>query len=469
MTGRNVIPAAGWPNLPVNDFLSDATPRIQQWGAGLKSIINSKAPSTTYDWRNYTQKFKQPFISHEIGQWCVYPNFQEMKKYTGVYQARNFEIFQESLKENGLIQLADSFLLASGKLQTLCYKADIEAALRTPDFGGFQLLGLNDFPGQGTALVGTLDVFWEGKGYVTAEEYSRFCNSLVPLARIPKLVLENNETFTAAVEVANFYRPLTQPKANWTIRDSSGHTLNQGNFNVTRLDIGNCLPLGNISFNLSNTHKACQLKLEVTVDGHSNDWDFWVYPSQKQVWDEALLLTDTLDQKAIDCLQAGGKVLLSLKKGSLNKTMGGEVAVGFSSIFWNTAWTNGQAPHTLGILCNPSHPALRDFPTDYYSNYQWWDAMSHSDAIHLSKLSKDIQPLVRVIDDWVTNRSLGLLFEVKVGNGKLLVSGIDFHQNMDNRPAARQLLYSLKQYMKSECFNPVVEMSPSNLERLFTK
>lgn len=461
--------AAGWPNLPVNDFLSDATPRIQQWGAGLKSIINSKAPSTTYDWRNYTQKFKQPFISHEIGQWCVYPNFQEMKKYTGVYKARNFEIFQESLKENGLIQLADSFLLASGKLQTLCYKADIEAALRTPDFGGFQLLGLNDFPGQGTALVGTLDVFWEGKGYVTAEEYSRFCNSLVPLARIPKLVLENNETFTAAVEVANFYRPLTQPKANWTIRDSSGHTLNQGNFNVTRLDIGNCLPLGNISFNLSNIHKACQLKLEVTVDGHSNDWDFWVYPSQKQVWDEALLLTDTLDQKAIDCLQAGGKVLLSLKKGSLNKTMGGEVAVGFSSIFWNTAWTNGQAPHTLGILCNPAHPALRDFPTDYYNNYQWWDAMSHSNAIHLSRLSKDIRPLVRVIDDWVTNRSLGLLFEVKVGNGKLLVSGIDFHQNMDNRPAARQLLYSLKQYMKSECFNPVVEMSPSNLERLFTK
>ncbi len=141
-----------------------------------------------------------------------------------------------------------------------------------------------------------------------------------------------------------------------------------------------------------------------------------------------MLLTDTLDQTALYWLQAGGKVLLSLKKGSLIKTMGGEVAVGFSSIFWNTAWTNGQAPHTLGILCHPAHPALRYFPTDYYSNYQWWDAISHSDAIHLSKLSKDIRPLVRVIDDWVTNRSLGLLFEVKVGNGKLLVSGIDFHR-----------------------------------------
>ena len=458
--------AAGWPNLPVNDFLSDANPRIQQWGAGVKSIINAQAPSTTYDWREYTGKFTQPFVSHEIGQWCVYPNFREMQKYTGVYKARNFEIFQESLKENGLIQLADRFLYASGKLQTLCYKADIEAALRTPDFGGFQLLGLNDFPGQGTALVGALDVFWEEKGYVTAKEYSRFCNSLVPLARIPKLVLENSETFIATVEVANFYRPITQPKAEWTIRDASGRKLGQGSFDVARLDIGNCLPLGNISFNLSDIHKASQLKLEVTVDGHSNDWDFWVYPSQKQVWDETLLLTDTLDQTALDRLQAGGKVLLSLKKGSLIKTMGGEVAVGFSSIFWNTAWTNGQAPHTLGILCDPAHPALRYFPTDYYSNYQWWDAMSHSDAIHLSKLSKDIRPLVRVIDDWVTNRSLGLLFEVKVGNGKLLVSGIDFHQDMERRPAARQLLFSLKQYMLSDAFQPTVSLQPESILKL---
>ncbi len=92
--------------------------------------------------------------------------------------------------------------------------------------------------------------------------------------------------------------------------------------------------------------------------------------------------------------------------------------------------------------------------------------MSHSNAIHLSKLSKDIHPLVRVIDDWVTNRSLGLLFEVKVSNGKLLVSGIDFHQNMDKRPAARQLLYSLKQYMLSEDFQPSVSLQPASIHQL---
>lgn len=135
--------------MPENDFLSDSEPRIQHWEQGLGSILNAREPSTDYDWRGYTSKFTQPFISHEIGQWCVYPNLKEMQKYTGVYRPRNFEIFQESLIENGLGALADSFLIASGKLQTLCYKADIEAALRTPDFGGFQLLGLNDFRGRG--------------------------------------------------------------------------------------------------------------------------------------------------------------------------------------------------------------------------------------------------------------------------------------------------------------------------------
>ena len=146
--------------------------------------------------------------------------------------------------------------------------------------------------------------------------------------------------------------------------------------------------------------------------------------------------------------------------------MGGDIQVGFSSIFWNTAWTGGQAPHTLGILCNPKHPALSQFPTEYYSDYQWWDAMSHSGAIKVAELSPEIAPIVRVIDDWFTNRPLALLFEVKVGNGKLLVSGIDFWQNMDKRVEARQLLYSLKKYMASPAFSPVVSVQAEQVQQL---
>lgn len=464
---RMYTSSAGWPNMQESDFLIHAQPRIQGWGAGLTSIINAKEPSTLYDWSRYTLKFNQPFISHEIGQWCAYPNYKEMQKYTGVYKARNFEIFQATLQKNGLIHLADSFLLASGKLQNLCYKADIEAALRTPKLGGFQLLGLNDFPGQCTALVGALDVFWEEKGYATASDYSRFCNSLVPLARIKKLVYENNETFVAAVEVANYRDEFVHPEISWKVKDTSKKVLRQGTLTANKLNIGNCQQIGSISFDLNDIKQATRLNLEVSVNGAMNDWNFWVYPSRKtDEENKDILMTDCLNREALNRLKKGGKVLLSLRKGTLNKKFGGDIAIGFSSIFWNTAMTKGQAPHTLGILCDPSHPALSAFPTEYHSDYQWWDAMSHSGAISYAELSENIHPIVHVIDDWFTNRPLALAFEVKIGNGKLLISGIDFHQDMESRPAARQLLYSLKQYMKSDAFSPGIDVSVETINQL---
>lgn len=237
--------AGGWPNLPVSDFLSDPSPRIQGWGQGLNSIINAQAPRTDYDWSEYINRFTQPIVSHEIGQWCVYPNFKEMKKYTGVMRPTNFEIFQESLQENGMKALSDSFLLASGKLQVLCYKADIEAALRTKDFGGFQLLGLYDFPGQGTAPVGVLDAFWEEKGYISPEEYSRFCNATVPLARLSKLIFTNNDTLKASVEVAHYgSSPLQNATTGWTLRDTEGNILQSGQWNSKEIPVGNNFTLG---------------------------------------------------------------------------------------------------------------------------------------------------------------------------------------------------------------------------------
>lgn len=464
---RLYLSGAGWPNLKENDFLSDSEPRIQHWEEGLKSVINAKEPSTTFDWSDYTNRFTQPFVSHEIGQWCVYPNFKEIKKYTGVYKACNFEIFQETLAQNGMIELADSFLLASGKLQTLCYKADIEAALRTPKFGGFQLLGLNDFTGQGTALVGALDAFWDEKGYTSAAEYRRFNNSVVPLVRMERFIFGNNETFVAEIEIANFKKELRNTTIKWIVKNASNHIIKQGSFAADKIPIGNGQKIGKVKFGLSDLCFPSQLKLEVSINEYANDWDFWVFPELKEnAVSKDILLTDEIDDATLDFLKKGGKVLLSLKKGTLNKELGGDIAIGFSSIFWNTSWTNGQQPHTLGILCNPCHEALRLFPTEYHSNYQWWDAMSHSGAIRMDLISKKIKPIVRVIDDWFTNRPLALLFEAKVGKGSLLVSGIDFHQNMTNRPAARQLLHSLQTYMNSESFRPKTEVDAECLKRL---
>lgn len=447
--------AAGWPAIPENDYNDIPEPRIQGWGEGLNSIINKEIPRSNYDWLDDIKQFNIPTISHEIGQWCVYPDFKEIKEYTGVLKAKNFEIFRDKLKANGMADLAEKFLMASGKLQALCYKADIEAALRTPGFSGFQLLDLHDFPGQGTALVGVLNPFWKSKGYIDAKGYSEFCNSTVPLARFPKMNFLNTEAFNVPIEIAHYGNaPLQNETPIWTITDKSGKVYATGALKKGDIPIGHNFSLGSISANLQNIKEASQLTLKVRVGDFTNSWHFFVYPNHLTAPSKEIYVTQQLDEKAKTLLNSGGSVLLTLKKGTLKPEKGGDIAVGFSSIFWNTAWTKQQPPVTLGILCDPKHPALANFPTEYHSDWQWWDAMTHCNTIKLDAIDPSIDPIVRVIDDWVTARPLSLLFECKMGKGSLLVSGIDFLTDIEHRPESRQLLYSLTNYMNSQQFNP---------------
>jgi hypothetical protein len=460
--------ASGWPIVAENDYNVSPDPRIQHWGDGLMSVINAKAPNTMYDWSDTINKWSQPTVSHEIGQWCVYPDFKEISEYTGILKPKNFEIFRDKLGEHGMAHLADSFLLASGKLQVLCYKADIEAALRTKNFGGFQLLDLHDFPGQGTALVGVLNSFWNNKGYVTGKEYSHFCNSTVPLVRLPKMIYNNSEELKVPVEIAHFgEKPLIAVIPRWTIKDNSGRILFHGVLSKVNIPLGNGTKLGEIRQPLIQIKSPAKIILTVSVNDYENSWDIFVYPDSLPRVKDQVYITQQFDDSALNLLKKGGKVLLSVKQGSVKAEKGGNIAVGFSSIFWNTTWTENQPPHTLGILCNPKHPALQEFPTEYCSNWQWRDAMSHCNAIRLDVISPSIEPVIRVIDDWFTARPLALVFECRAANGKLLISGIDLISDQEKRPEAKQLLYSLKKYMAGKEFNPTATISIENIKAIF--
>ena len=462
---RIYTPAAGWPTLEVSDFHNLPQARIQGWGEGLRSIINSEAPSTAYDWADKVPTDGTPVVSHEIGQWCVYPNFKEIEKYTGPLKAKNFEIFRESLTANHMGELAEDFLMASGKLQTLCYKADIEAAFRTPNFGGFQLLDLHDFPGQGTALVGVLDPFWEEKGYVSPEEYSRFCNATVPLARLEKRIFKAGETLNADIEVAHFGAEALKANPAWRLVDGD-KLVAEGTLGNQTIEIGNAQKLGQLVYEFPENKQARKLTLEVAIDNFSNSWDIWVYPQTPVIEAKEIKVVEKLSFLTMKHLEKGGTVLLSLGKGKVAKDMGGEVGVGFSSIFWNTAWTGGQKPHTLGILCDPEHPALAQFPTEYHSNWQWWDAMSHCDAINLNSFPVELKPVVRIIDDWVSNRRLAMLVEAKVGKGKILISGVDLENDLGSRYEAAQLRASLLSYMGSDAFDPAIELTAKEVKTI---
>jgi hypothetical protein len=460
--------AAGWPLLPESDFHLSPEPRIQRWGEGLKSVINGQPPQTLFDFRGFVAKYDKPVVSHEIGQWCVYPNLKEVAKYTGVLKAKNFEIFRDTLRAVGLEESADDLLAASGKLQALCYKADIEAALRTPGFAGFELLDLHDFPGQGTALVGVLDPFWDEKGYISPDEFRRFCDETVPLARFNKLVFESGEPFRVKIEAAHFGpAPIPVARPTWKIEEAEG-AVTKGDLPALELPWGNAVSLGSIEIPTAGWKAPAQYRLTVKIGGFDNGWDFWIYPKvvPPPVADTVKVVR-RLDSEMKAFLDNGGRAILTPEPGSIKPEKGGSVAVGFSSIFWNTAWTSRQPPHTLGILCDPRHPALAAFPTEFHSNWQWRDAMSHAQAILLADFGPALKPIVRIIDDWFTNRPLGLIFEVKVGKGGLIVAGVDLLTDREKRPEARQLLESLRSYAASEDFRPAVETTAEMIRGLF--
>jgi beta-galactosidase len=407
-----------------------------------------------------------PVVSHELGQWVAYPDYDIIKKFTGYMRPGNYEIFRDSLAAKGLLAKNKDFAYASGRYQLAAYKEEIEANLRTPGMDGFQLLDLHDYLGQGTALVGLLDAFWEEKGYVTAKQFRRFNNTTVPLARLTKRVFKTDEPFSIDIEAAHFgERPLESVSASWKIADGSGKAYLRGQFNARPFPIAKNIPLGKVNADLSNLDTPKAYKLIVSIDGteFENDWDFWLYPAKPAAMDSGQVLVTNSWPEAKEWLMKGGKALYSPRKTDLDWT---SPPLDWVPVFWNRLM-NPAWGRMLGMWVDNKHPALAQFPTENYNGWQWTEIVRGARPVNLDNLPRDLQPIVQPIDDWNRNYKLGLILEAKVGNGKLMVASADIETNLNERIVARQLRRSLLDHMASSRFDPKVEVTPEQIESLF--
>jgi hypothetical protein len=447
-----------WPERDDDYFITQYTKKGWVRGQG---IFNSISPNFSADYSRAIDSLTVPLITHEIGQYSVYPNLKEICKYTGVLDPLNFKAIRNDLKRKGLLSLASSYTLASGKFSAGLYKEEIERALKTKGASGFELLDLHDFPGQGTALVGILDAFWDSKGLVTPEEHRMYCSEVVPLLRFQKAVYTSNERFKATVEAANFSGTEIQNVVPvWTITDQKGKKYFSGRLNARSLVIGNGIDLGTINLDLKTITQAVQLTFELRLEGTSfkNKWNFWVYPDSVKEEVEGVVFTTSV-KEALLHLEQGEKVLLNPDTSRIKGVEGR-----FAPVFWSPVHFPDQ-PGTMGILCDPEHAALKNFPTDFYSGWQWWELITSSKTMILDSLPA-LDPIIRVIDNFFKNRKMANVVEAKVGKGKLVLCSIDLWHNLEKRPAAKQLRYSLEQYMGGPSFHPVVELNCDQLEYL---
>jgi hypothetical protein len=436
--------------------------------------IEHASPSTMVDFSESISGIPVPVIGHETGQFQVYPDFREIPKYTGVVKARNLEIFRERLKAAGMLDQAHDFMRASGALSAICYREDIETALRTPGLGGFQLLDLQDFPGQGTALVGILNVFMESKGLIKPEVWRRFCSETVPLLRMKKYTWTTDETFIGLVQIAH-YGPADLPDARvtWTVTGRDGRKVAAGAFDTITIEQGKVFEVDMFSLPLSHIEASQRLTVTLAIDGtkYRNDYDIWVYPPEVDTSvPSGVMVTDSFTAAATQKhFGGGGKVLLLPKLDQLPHSIKGSFQTDFwcFPMFRRGAERRGieVAPGTLGLLCDPKTPALAEFPTEFHSDWQWWHLVKNSRPIILDDTPAGYCPIVQVIDNFQRNHKLGLIAETKVGKGGMLICVIDLPGHQD-KAEARQLLHSLLTYIDSAAFDPKAELDGKLLKKL---
>ncbi|HET6452927.1 MAG TPA: discoidin domain-containing protein [Armatimonadota bacterium] len=421
------------------------------------AIRGLHGPTTDTDFSAQDATHPVPIVSHEIGQWAVFPNLAEMKKYTGVLRPSNFGLIRDGLLAHGVLDQAAAFTQASGKLSAELYKEEIEVLLRTPGHGGFQLLDLHDFPGQGTALVGTLDAFWDSKGIVKPEEWRRFCSPTVPLLRMNKRTWTTDETFTARVQVAHFGPKDITAIPMWAIRDQSGHDIASGILATKALPTGDLYDLGDISASLAEVSAPAKLTVTVSLKGTnaSNSWNIWVYPPKADPNPSDVVVTQSIEEMTSN-LRAGRKVLMIAPKRLLVQPGTGSPY----TVFWDPVMFAREANKGEGILLDPKHPALAEFPTDSYADWQWFDLLANSSNMDLSSTPASFRPIVQVIDNFIKNRKMGNLLEAGVGDGRLMVCSMNVGAD---KPACLQMLKSILDYMASDAFQPKQRLTPAQL------
>lgn len=435
-------------------------------------ILNTLQPSTEINFDDAVSQLSIPIVGHEIGQYQIYPNYKEIHKYTGVLRAWNLEVFKNRLKKSGMQEMDSLFQKASGAWSALCYKAEIEAALRTKGLAGFQLLDLQDFPGQGTALVGILDAFMDSKNVVTPKDWKQSCNELAILPEFPKYCYINKENFQAKIKVANYSNTTISNPLHWELRKQDGTMIQQGHFLNLKI-INGLNDVGSINIRLSSISEAEKLTLHTYIVNtkYSNSHPIWVYPAKTTIQiPNDILVTEDLNNNIRTKLNHGAKVLLFPQTEDVKST---SLPGHFPPEFWNYGMfktisehvNRPVSPGTLGLLMNPDHKLFNSFPTDFHTNWQWFSIIKASNSLRLDITSKDYKPIVQVIDNLERNHKLGLVFEFKVGKGKLMVCMSQLNKILD-KPEALQLYQSIINYMNSEDFKPNFTLTSEELEEL---
>lgn len=396
-----------------------------QYGTGVKEVEGGGGLGLIPD---------VPIVTHEVGQYYSYPDYREIPHYTGSIKAENIAIYRERAEERGLISYAEKYHKASGRLAVECYKRECEAALLSKDIAGFQLLDIQDFPGQGTALVGVLNSLLEPKEFVDAKEWRMFCNDTIVAAKMEKLVFGGDEEvkFNPVIVTTNPEHKNID-KITYKVYDSLGKLIEENSVSLsagaTSVSDRTFLTLENeIKLNIPALYEPEKFKLVLEIKGTeiTNEYSFFIFPNVDVEISEKGISYGGKSVRFIRSeseISDGGKaVLIPSSEDKLEGT--------YCTDFWcypmfssiSASMGKPLPTGTLGILADEKHPILKHFKSDFYTTPQWFEPIMHSHCESVT--GTDIEPIVQMIDNPHRAEKFGIFYETETSKGKLLVSTV---------------------------------------------
>lgn len=421
--------------------------------SGNNGITNSHYADTRSNFsetvRTIREKFERPVFSFEVGQYEVLPDLKEIDAFKGVTRADNLEIVKEKLDAIGVADSEwEKRVDATGEIALLAYREEIEAVLRTPELSGISLLGLQDFTGQGTALVGMLNSHLVPKPYRFAvpERFQEFFRSEFILLEMDKYCYSAGEVIKGEVKVVNYGKKDLSGKVYYELIDAERSIVcSRGEIEGKEFFCrGELTRIGEISILPDGIDKARKFIITLGISNNevASSYPVWVYPERELKCPENVYETEKLDDKAEQVLKEGGTVFLSPH--STKEALPHSVKAQFTTDFWSVGTFPSQEG-AMGQLIDEKHPVFASFPTEYYSNWQWW-AMASQRAIILPRY---LDAIVTEMDSYATLRPMAKLFDANCENGYILVSSMGL-QDLLQYPEARALLASIYDYLGSE-------------------
>lgn len=436
----------------------------------MTGYLNQEYPDARHDFHASMEKirkdYNKPVFSFEVGQYEVLPDFGELELFQGISDPVNLRLIEERVKKAGLQENWTAYVEATGELSLLGYREEVEAAMRTGELSGISLLGLQDFPGQGTALVGMMNSHLQPKPYDFArpERFRAFFRDCLPLVLLEKYTYTAGEVLRADVLVANYGKKDLEGKLEYVLEEVCG----SGQREWGKLsDHVSCprgvqtlagtleIPLGFVDYPV-----RLDLKVRVGETGiHTeNSYPVWVYPEVTPHCPASVHEARGFDGQAREVLAAGGTLYLTPP--SDREHLPRSIQAQFTTDFWSVG-TFRQQEGGMGQMIDRTHPIFARFPTESHSNWQWW-TMAVQRAVILPRPMKCV---ITQMDSYAYLRPMAQLVEFRCGGGKVLLSSMGL-QDLQQYPEARALLDAIYGYLGSEAFAPVQELTVEELGML---